>query len=135
VEYKDSDALLAIPGWQTDVDLQEIIDIREADLRGANFELGYLKRAILSDTHFERANLSDSHMERVYAPGAHFDKADLRGAHLQWAYLAYATFSKAQMQGTDLRNAVLLTQDQIESADGEQKTLLPASLHRPSGWR
>ncbi len=135
MEYQDSDALLAIPNWQTEAELQETIDIRETDLRGANLEFGYLKRAILSDTHFEGANLSDAHLERAYGPGAHFDKADLRGAHLEWAYLAYATFSKAQVQGADLRNTILLTQEQINSADGDQKTLLPAGIQRPIRWR
>jgi len=135
LNYERVDALQATPNWQADFELQKVIDLREVDLRGANLELSSLKRAILSDAHLEGANLSDAHLERVYAPGARFDRADLRGAHLEWAYLAYATFTKAQIQGADFRGALVLTQEQLESADGDEKTQLPPTLHRPSNWR
>lgn len=134
IEYGDSDALLSLPGWQTDSELQKVIDLREVDLRNANLEMAYLKRITISGTHFENANLSDAHLERAFALGADFDSADLRGAHLQWAYVAYATFQKAQIQGADFRHAVLLTQEQIDEAEGDLSTQLPPDLHRPPNW-
>jgi Pentapeptide repeats (8 copies) len=134
IEYGEQDSLRALPKWETDPELQKVIDLREVDLRKANFELAFLKRAMISGAHFEDSNLTDAHLERCFALGSAFDKADLRGAHLQWAYLALATFRGAQLQGTDLRHTYALTQDQLDSAQGDESTQIPPNLTRPTAW-
>jgi len=130
----DQDTLLAIAGWEKDPELDKKIDLREADLRRVDLLAAYLKRAILSGTHLESAILEDAHLERIYAPGVYFDHADLRGAHLQWAYLAEASFERAQIEGADLRHTYGTTQEQIDSAEGDDSTRLPSHLKRPDAW-
>ena len=39
------------------------------------------------------------------------------------------------MHGADLRDALFVTQTQVNAATGDASTLLPAGLSRPSHWR
>jgi uncharacterized protein YjbI with pentapeptide repeats len=132
--YEEQDALLAIPRWELDPELQKKIDLSDVDLRKANLELAWLKRADLSGAHLEGSNLTDAHLERAVAHGARFDGADMRGAHLQWASVPLATFRETQLGGADLRHAQGITQEQINEALGDANTRLPPDLHRPPSW-
>jgi hypothetical protein len=60
--------------------------------------------------------------------------ADLRGADLALADLTGADLRGADLSGADLRNALFLVQSQADSADGNRRTGLPASLRRPAHW-
>ncbi|RDI31988.1 pentapeptide repeat-containing protein [Lentzea flaviverrucosa] len=70
--------------------------------------------------------------------------ADFRGAYLIGADLTNSDLSRADMIGADLRGADLsgadlstclfLTQPQVNAAQGNAKTKLPAALSRPSHW-
>jgi uncharacterized protein YjbI with pentapeptide repeats len=81
--------------------------------------------------------------------GAHLAGADLRGANLRGsrligADLGRADLSLADLTGADLRGASLrgadlttglfLTQSQLEAAEGDAATRVPASLTRPVNW-
>lgn len=74
---------------------------------------------------------------------------ELRGENLSSALLIAANLSKMNLSGIDflgadlidtditgsnLRNAVYLTQFQINSAKGDGKTVLPPTLQRPFNW-
>jgi uncharacterized protein YjbI with pentapeptide repeats len=76
--------------------------------------------------------------------GADLRGANLRGAHLIGADLTAADLDHADVTGADLRGATLagadlggtlfLTQSQVDSARGDGRTVLPASLTRPAHW-
>ena len=45
-----------------------------------------------------------------------------------------ADLRDTDITGSNLRNAVYLTQFQINSANGDGKTVLPPTLQRPLNW-
>jgi hypothetical protein len=79
-------------------------DLRGADLRGAN-----LRSALLI--------------------GADLTSADLRAADLIGADLR-----DAELSGADLSGGLFLTQAQVDAARGDERTVLPSILGRPSHW-
>ena len=119
-------------------------DLRGADLEGAHLEeailirtrlegayLGnaYLEGAYLMGAYLKGANLMGAHLEDADLMGAHLEDADLKGAHLEGAY-----FKGANFMGAHLERAKLLTQEQIDSAFGDENTTLPEGLKRPAHW-
>ena len=80
-------------------------DLRAADLRGASLRGAYL---IGADLRRARLGLAD------------VTGADLRGANLA---------------GTDLTETLFLSQSQLDAAQGDQETRIPAGLVRPAHWR
>lgn len=80
-------------------------DLRNADLRGASLRGAYL---IGADLRHARLGLAD------------VTGADLRGANLS---------------GTDLTETLFLTQSQLDAAQGDPDTRLPAGVVRPAHWR
>lgn len=81
--------------------------------------------------------------------GARLAGQDLRGSNLRGAYLIAADLSRADLRGADLigadlrdanlsganlSRALFVTQLQINAAQGDAATTLPASLQRPSHW-
>jgi hypothetical protein len=77
--------------------------------------------------------------------GADLTAADLRGASLIGADLSGALLARADLTGADLRGArlggadlaqsIFLTQAQLDAANGDLNTRLPASVARPAHWR
>ncbi|HEY4457306.1 MAG TPA: pentapeptide repeat-containing protein [Pseudonocardiaceae bacterium] len=80
-------------------------DLRNADLRGASLRGAYLIGADLRHTKLGLADVTG---------------ADLRGANLS---------------GTDLTETLFLTQSQLDAAQGDPDTRLPAGVVRPAHWR
>jgi uncharacterized protein YjbI with pentapeptide repeats len=80
-------------------------DLRGADLRGASLRGAYL---IGADLRRARLGLAD------------VTGADLRGANLA---------------GTDLTETLFLSQVQLDAAQGDRDTRIPAGLARPAHWR
>lgn len=76
--------------------------------------------------------------------GADLRRANLRGAGLIGTILRAADLREADLTGADMRGAdlagarldtaIFLTQAQIDSATGDARTRLPASLARPAHW-
>lgn len=79
-------------------------DLRGADLRGANLR------------------------------GTVFIRADLRRADLRGADLAGADLRGADLGGADLRGSLFVTQAQLDAANGDAATRLPAARVRPAHW-
>jgi Pentapeptide repeats (8 copies) len=80
-----------------------------SSLKLVNFEAAYLQEANLSRANLFRANLSRANLSRANLYGANFSGADLSG----------------------VKN---LEQEQIEVANGDEKTILPDYLARPKSW-
>jgi len=61
-------------------------------------------------------------------------RADLTGADLREADLLGADLRGANVRAANLADALFLTHAQIQGADGDFGTVLPAALTRPPGW-
>ncbi|TFD84990.1 pentapeptide repeat-containing protein [Cryobacterium lactosi] len=66
--------------------------------------------------------------------GAYLIAADLRRGDLAGVDLLGADLRDARLEGADLSNALFLTQSQIDAAQGDNTTVLPAVLRRPRHW-
>ena len=139
----------------SDADLSDA-DLRGADLRGtdptggANLGGVRLRGADLSDADLIDAKLRGANLYDANLRGANLYDADLTGARLRRANLSGATLRRADLIGADLEDANLegadlegadlsiarnLTQEQINSADGNAETKLPEGLKRPDHWK
>jgi Pentapeptide repeats (8 copies) len=125
-----------------------LADLRNVDLRAANLQDAYLGSANLQGANLQLANLQgasltsanllEARLQDASLDSAGLGRANLRGADLQRSWLSLANLAEADLQGANLRGAYLgganlqgaknLTQDQLDSACGDEKTRLPASL-------
>ena len=110
-----------------------------ADLEGANLEGANLEGAYLVEANLERANLERANLEGANLGWANLERANLEGAYLVEANLVEANLGGANLEGAnlegaDLRGAVGLTQEQVDSALGDDETILPEGLTRPDHW-
>ncbi len=116
----------------------------EADLSWANLSRATLFRANfteadLSGVNFKKARLYRVNLTRAKVYSANLTKADLDSANLSNANLFGTNFKKANLSDADLSGAFLsrtknLTQEQINEAKGNEKTMLPDGLKRPKDW-
>ena len=91
----------------------------------------------LSGVHMFGADLTDADLSSVNLTGADLTDAKLTGASLENAKLA-----DAMLSGADLSGAKNLTQQQLSTACGNERTELPAGLpsasastvRQSSGW-
>lgn len=81
------------------------------------------------------AALADAVLCAVDLRGALLLGADLRNADLRWADLLGADLRGADLAGADLREALYLTQPQVDAARGDGRTLLGEGLRRPRHWQ
>jgi uncharacterized protein YjbI with pentapeptide repeats len=86
-------------------------DLRRADLRGAN-----LSEANLNEADLRGADLSGADLRGARLTGADLSKADLRRADLTKAYLIEADLSDAYLSGSDLVEADLKGASLIETS-------------------
>jgi uncharacterized protein YjbI with pentapeptide repeats len=66
--------------------------------------------------------------------GAILIAADLREADMRMTDLIGADFRDTDLSGANLRGSIFLTQAQVNSANGNKNTKLPASLTLPDHW-
>jgi uncharacterized protein YjbI with pentapeptide repeats len=100
-----------------------------ADLDYADLEEASLERSVAEEVCFHQARLIGTYFQRADLTGAHLEGALLTGAHLQGAVL-----ESTHLEGADLSGATGLTQEQLNSTFGDEKTQLPDGLTRPSSW-
>lgn len=114
-------------------------DLSGAYLAGANLTEAYLGGTDLSGTMFSEANLRLANLSGANLTRAYLAGADLRGAkfsdadqtitNLQWANLQGANLS-----GADISGVILLDQEQLNAATGDNATQLPNFVHVPQSW-
>ena len=80
------------------------------------------------------ARLRGDDLSRADLRGALLLGADLRDADLRTADLLGADLRGADLRGADLRDALFLTQPQVQAARGDGRTRLPSRVSRPSSW-
>jgi uncharacterized protein YjbI with pentapeptide repeats len=120
----------------TKADLREA-DVENADLAGANLRTAYLKGANLQE-----ANLTAATLEHANLHGVNLQAANLRLAQLRGAKLTGTILLGANLQGADLTDTTKtqfgepsLSQEQINSAHGDEKTKLPKEIVAPDSWK
>ena len=116
----------------------------EADLGGANLGELWLSDADLSGTYLFGADLSHSVLIGANLRNVDLGSANLRAANLSYsdlggAFLFHANLRDADLEGANLRGVKLLTawnltQEQIDSAVGDEETTVPEALRRPMHW-
>jgi uncharacterized protein YjbI with pentapeptide repeats len=121
-------------------------DLSDADLKGTDAQEN---KFVLDNAYLRGVNLGDADLEYISMKGVNLhparlvntnlSNADLSDADLVHAYLANvdlsgATLSDADLSGVDLRTVTGLTQEQIDEAKGDERTLLPDDLQRPENW-
>lgn len=87
-------------------------DLRAARLQGASLAGCDLTGARLDAANLEAADLRAAHLpgarlDQAQMSGAHLDGAALQGAHLPGAHLAHASFEGARLRGAHLEEATL----------------------------
>ncbi|HET8682380.1 MAG TPA: pentapeptide repeat-containing protein [Micromonosporaceae bacterium] len=102
---------------------------RRAGHSGADLAGAELVRADLAGAGLHGADLRGASLRGAYLIGA-----GLRGADLRVADLAGADLRGADLRRADLRGCLFLTQSQLDTAAGDSRTRLPASLARPAHW-
>ena len=90
-------------------------------------------RPDLSGANLPRANISGAYLSGAYLREAILSGADLRRADLSRANLTRADLRRADLAGADLKGAYLkevknLTQQQLDGAKTNEKTILPDYL-------
>lgn len=122
--------------------------IMDANLSGAYLRGVSFRDAIFIGTNlsgavlicgFHGADFSDADLSGTTLSGATLGDAILSGANLSGAALndaklGDANLSGANLGGADLSGAKQLTQEQVDSAIGDNTTKLPDHLHYPEHW-
>jgi uncharacterized protein YjbI with pentapeptide repeats len=100
------------------------VNLRGINLQDADLEYISMEGANLSNSHLVNTNLSNADLSNANMYHAYLDNVDLSGADL----------SGADLSDVDLRNDTGLTQEQVDEATGDERTLLPDDLQRPATW-
>lgn len=99
-------------------------DFTSTTFAGANFIGAHMNQVNLQGALLNRANLIDTDLTAANLQGADFAQADLSGAILKDANICGAHFEDAEN----------LSQEQIDSAKGDEETKLPPGIERPASW-
>jgi uncharacterized protein YjbI with pentapeptide repeats len=96
----------------TNPDLEQYLrrdrfDLSYVDIRGANLCGANLKKVNLQQSILYRANLIDANLENANLKGAVLSAANLKGANLAWANLCGAILNAANLYGTNLTHTDL----------------------------
>jgi uncharacterized protein YjbI with pentapeptide repeats len=117
------------------------ISLYHADLKGSDPQENLL---VLDNANLRGVNLENADLDNISPKGsdvshAHLVNTDLRNAdlsdaNLEHSYLSNVALSGATLSGANLQTATGLTQEQIDEAIGDERTLLPDDLQRPANW-
>ena len=117
-------------------------DLRETDLENANLTRANLRTAYLKGANLQEANLTAAILEHANLHGVNLQAANLRLAQLTGAKLTGTILQGANLQGANLTGTAKtqfgepgLSQEQINSAHGDEKTKLPPEIVAPDSWK
>lgn len=109
-------------------------DLSGADFRGADLRDADLTSADLIGANLSRADLSGANLREADLSKANLSEAVLTRATLREAEFTWAELDGTMLGGADLQEAKYLTQTQIDAAQGDADTKLPAGLSHPANW-
>jgi len=104
------------------------------DLNGVDLEGAELRHSTLTGANLQRSRLTAADLVHARLDGADLSGADLTDAVLDNADLSGANLDGAILIGASFANARGLSQAQINAAEGDPGTLLPAYLLPPESW-
>jgi uncharacterized protein YjbI with pentapeptide repeats len=115
------------------------VDARRREVNPLLVRASELVRADLIGKDLRGADLIGKNLRGVDLRGANLRGALLVGADLRRADLHVADVIGADFRGADLRGANLtatlfVTQAQLDAANGDARTTIPAALARPAHW-
>ena len=135
---RDADRLLSLDIVMYRFPLNELLSETSKYIRESLIgKISGTKKA--KDYNHERADwigkkLSGQDLQALNLRGAYLIAADMRNADLRGADFIGADLRDADLRGANLSTSIFLTQMQINSAKGDEKTLLPFYIQRPSHW-
>lgn len=105
--------------------------LRDASLIGTQMLLASLVDANLVDADLTGAKLEYCRLTSANLARANLSGADLTGSLMQNVYWEDAKLSGTRLYGANLQGAMKLTQEQLDTACVDEKTMLPKGLRRP----
>ena len=131
--FLGADALMALDVGAHRRDVNVLL-LRVSELvRGDHQNIEGQKRQ-LRGSDLIGAALSGADLRGANLRGAYLIGADLTGADLRMADLTGADLRGADLGSANLTRSLFLTQSQLDSAKGDDKTALPPGLFRPAHW-
>ena len=109
--------------------MDQSLDLRETDLRGADLREAHLEVALLQKAHLEGADLTEANLKGAHLREANLKEADLKEANLEGAYLMEAHLEGANLSGAKLKGAIL-RKAHLEGADLRGAHLEGAYLYK-----
>jgi uncharacterized protein YjbI with pentapeptide repeats len=105
----DVQAAVTILGrwWERLHEPPPVLDLRDADLQGADLDGARLQDAILVGAQLQGANLRGAQLQRAVLRDAELQRAHLDGAQLRYAVLGGAQLQQADLNGAQLQRADL----------------------------
>ena len=113
------------------MDLSDI-DVSGARLRQSDMQLSTFDDWTLAGANISVSNLFGARFNRADFTGANLQSATLVGTYLGSSILTNANLAGANLSGADLSIAKGLTQQQLDTACGDESTLLPSGLTIPA---
>ncbi|MEF2553370.1 pentapeptide repeat-containing protein [Aurantimonas sp. A2-1-M11] len=116
------------------------LSAKDASFEGGEFQRANFRGADLAGSRFDKAELGRVYFEGADLTGAGFRYANLARAHFAGVTLAgQPDFTGAylyltRLEGVDLSTATGLAQAQVALACGDDATILPEGLSRPTDW-
>jgi len=104
------------------------------NLKAALLQDAFLRYATLSHADLTEAKLVDADVAYARFDNAKLKNADLTNAVLDHTDFANAVLNGAIIRGASLKEALNLTQEQINRCVGDAATVLPDYIERPSSW-
>ncbi|MCR8842132.1 pentapeptide repeat-containing protein [Paenibacillus sp. SC116] len=92
------------------------------------------QRNLIKGRDFIGVNLRGADLRGANLRGVLFIAADLRNADMRMTDLIGADLRDTDLRGTNLVGSIFLTQAQVNSANGDRTTKLPAALNTPEHW-
>lgn len=114
--------------------LMQTSELVRAKFRGGQKTPSGRKNSRIGRQDFIGKDLRKTNFRGADLRGACLIAADLRGTDLSGADLIAADLRDTDLRGTNLRDAIFITQAQINTAKGDSNTKLPKSLVRPMHW-
>jgi hypothetical protein len=104
--------------------------LNQANLSAVDLSASNLSGATLSGADLTAVELGGADLSSAYITGASLYAAILSGADLRGADLSGSDLGEADLTAADLRSVRGLTQEQLDSASTDERTKIPAHLHR-----
>ncbi|MEM0942728.1 MAG: pentapeptide repeat-containing protein [Pseudomonadota bacterium] len=109
-------------------------DLGFARLEGADLKRAGMEGASLFEARLEGADLRNARMEGAGLGFARMAGANLIGADLKFTNLRDWSIARASLRSVDFTGAEHFTQEALNSAFGDEETVLPEGLNRPCHW-